>query len=65
MRRGAVTVIVIGVINVLAHRWGPEITQNGFGLFVVLAGWTWLRAVKSLRGSVFLFENSTTTGFRW
>ena len=37
-------VILIGLVNVFGHRWGPEITQNGFGLFVVLAGWTWLRA---------------------
>ncbi len=27
--------------------------------------WTWLRAVKRLRGSVFVFENSDTSGFRW
>jgi fatty acid desaturase len=27
--------------------------------------WTWLCAVKRLRGSVFVFENSATTGFRW
>ena len=39
-------VIIIGIVNVLGHRWGPEITQNGFGLFVVLAGWTYLRAVS-------------------
>lgn len=39
-------VIIIGLVNVFGHRWGPEITQNGFGLFVVLAGWTWLRAVS-------------------
>jgi membrane protease YdiL (CAAX protease family) len=37
------TVVVIGVVNVLAHRWGPEIMQNWLGLFVTLAGWTWLR----------------------
>lgn len=37
------TVIVIGVVNVLAHRWGPEITLNWLGLFVTLAGWTYLR----------------------
>ena len=36
-------VLVIGVVNVFAHRWGPEITQNGLGLFVVLGGWTYLR----------------------
>lgn len=36
-------VLIIGVINVLAHRWGPEITQNWLGLFVTLAGWTYLR----------------------
>ena len=37
------TVVIIGVVNVLAHRWGPEITQNWLGLFVTLAGWTYLR----------------------
>jgi membrane protease YdiL (CAAX protease family) len=37
------TVILIGFINVIAHRWGPEITQNWLGLFVILAGWTYLR----------------------
>lgn len=37
------TVIVIAVVNVLAHRWGPEITLNWLGLFVTLAGWTYLR----------------------
>jgi membrane protease YdiL (CAAX protease family) len=37
------TVIIIGVINVLAHRWGPEVTLNWLGLFVTLAGWTYLR----------------------
>ncbi|MGI9308264.1 MAG: CPBP family intramembrane glutamic endopeptidase [Gammaproteobacteria bacterium] len=36
-------VITIAVVNVFAHRWGPEITQNGIGLFVILAGWTYLR----------------------
>jgi len=36
-------VIIIGIINVLAHRWGPEITLNWLGLFVTLAGWTYLR----------------------
>jgi membrane protease YdiL (CAAX protease family) len=42
-------VMIIGLVNVLAHRWGPEITHNGIGLFVVLAGWTYLRWVsKSL-----------------
>ena len=37
------TVLIIGVVNVLAHRWGPELTLNWFGLFVTLAGWTYLR----------------------
>lgn len=37
------TVIIIGVVNVLAHRWGPEILMNWLGLFVTLAGWTYLR----------------------
>ena len=39
-------VIIIGIVNVFAHRWGPEITQNGIGLFVVLAGWTYLRWIS-------------------
>jgi hypothetical protein len=30
-------------VNVLAHRWGPELTLNWLGLFVTLAGWTYLR----------------------
>jgi membrane protease YdiL (CAAX protease family) len=37
------TVFIIGFINVVAHRWGPEILQNWLGLFVTLAGWTYLR----------------------
>jgi membrane protease YdiL (CAAX protease family) len=37
------TVVTIAGINVLSHRWGPEITLNWFGLFVTLAGWTYLR----------------------
>ena len=37
------TVFIIGVINVIAHRWGPEITNNWLGLFATLAGWTYLR----------------------
>lgn len=37
------TVFIIGVVNVLAHRWGPELTLNWLGLFVTLAGWTYLR----------------------
>jgi len=37
------TVVIIGVINVLAHRWGPELMLNWLGLFVTLAGWTYLR----------------------
>lgn len=37
------TVIIIGAVNVVAHRWGPELTLNWLGLFVTLAGWTYLR----------------------
>ncbi len=37
------TVFIIGVVNVLAHRWGPELLMNWLGLFVTLAGWTYLR----------------------
>ena len=36
-------VLIIGIVNVLAHRWGPEIIQNWLGLLVTLAGWTYLR----------------------
>ena len=36
-------VFIIGAVNVVAHRWGPEIVQNWLGLFVTLAGWTYLR----------------------
>ncbi|MBM4196922.1 MAG: CPBP family intramembrane metalloprotease [Gammaproteobacteria bacterium] len=38
------TVIIIAAVNVVSHRWGPEIVQNWLGLFVTLAGWTWLRS---------------------
>ena len=37
------TVITVAVINLLAHRWGPELIQNWFGTFVILAAWTYLR----------------------
>jgi membrane protease YdiL (CAAX protease family) len=37
------TVLIIAVVNVLAHRWGPELTLNWLGLFITLAGWTYLR----------------------
>ncbi len=37
------TVLIIGFVNVVAHRWGPEIINNWLGLFVTLAGWTYLR----------------------
>ena len=37
------TVIVVGIINTLAHRWGPELAQNWLGLFVIMSGWTYLR----------------------
>ena len=59
---GWLTVIVIGVINVLAHRWGPEITQNGIGLFVVLAGWTYLRWVSNSLWPPLLMHAGTNLG---
>lgn len=37
------TVITVAVINLLAHRWGPELIQNWFGTFIILAAWTYLR----------------------
>jgi membrane protease YdiL (CAAX protease family) len=37
------TVIIVAAVNVVSHRWGPEILGNWLGLFVTLAGWTWLR----------------------
>lgn len=36
-------ILFIGVLNVFSHRWDTDILQNGFGWFVVLAGWAWLR----------------------
>ena len=37
------TVVTVAVINLLAHRWGPELVQNWFGSFIILAAWTYLR----------------------
>ena len=37
------TVVTVAVINLLAHRWGPELVQNWFGTFIILAAWTYLR----------------------
>ena len=37
------TVITVAVINLLAHRWGPELWQNWFGTLIILSAWTYLR----------------------
>ena len=37
------TVVTVAFINLLAHRWGPELVQNWFGTFIILAAWTYLR----------------------
>jgi len=37
------TIIVIGIVNTAAHRWGPELAHNWLGLFVLMSAWTWLR----------------------
>lgn len=37
------TVALIAFINLVAHRWGPDLVQNAFGTFVILAAWTYLR----------------------
>lgn len=37
------TIIVIGIVNTAAHRWGPELMHNWLGLFVLMSAWTWLR----------------------
>jgi membrane protease YdiL (CAAX protease family) len=37
------TVVTVAVINLLAHRWGPELVQNWFGTLIILAAWTYLR----------------------
>jgi membrane protease YdiL (CAAX protease family) len=37
------TVVAVAVINLLSHRWGPELVQNWFGTFIILAAWTYLR----------------------
>ena len=39
------TVVIIAFINLIAHRWTPELLQNAFGTFVILAAWTYLRAL--------------------
>ena len=39
------TVVIIAFINLVAHRWSPELVQNAFGTFVILAAWTYLRAL--------------------
>ncbi len=37
------TFFIFGVVNVLSLRWGTELLLNWLGLFVTLAGWTYLR----------------------
>jgi membrane protease YdiL (CAAX protease family) len=37
------TVVIIAFINLVAHRWTPELLQNAIGTFVILAAWTYLR----------------------
>ena len=39
------TVVIVAFINVVAHRWTPELLQNALGSFVILAAWTYLRAL--------------------
>ncbi len=39
------TVVIVAFINVVAHRWNPELLQNALGSFVILAAWTYLRAL--------------------
>jgi len=40
------TVVIVAVINLIAHRWSPELVQNWFGTFVILAAWTYLRWIS-------------------
>jgi len=40
------TVVIVTVINLLSHRWGPELVQNWFGTFIILAAWTYLRWIS-------------------
>jgi membrane protease YdiL (CAAX protease family) len=37
------TIFIVAFINLLAHRWSPELVLNSFGAFVILAAWTYLR----------------------
>ncbi len=37
------TVVTVAVINLLAHRWGPELVRNWFGALIILGAWTYLR----------------------
>ena len=37
------TVAIIAFINLVAHRWTPELLQNALGTFVILGAWTYLR----------------------
>ncbi len=37
------TVCIVAFINLVAHRWTPELVQNAFGAFVILGAWTYLR----------------------
>ncbi|MDP6616006.1 MAG: CPBP family intramembrane metalloprotease [Gammaproteobacteria bacterium] len=37
------TIFIVTFINLVAHRWTPELVQNAFGTFVILGAWTYLR----------------------
>lgn len=38
-------IIVVTAINVVAHRWGPELVAQWLGIFVALGALGWLRSV--------------------
>ncbi len=37
------TIVIVGIVNTAAHRWNIELQQQWLGLFVILAGWGYLR----------------------
>ena len=36
-------IVIVGIVNTAAHRWNIELQQQWLGLFVILAGWGYLR----------------------
>lgn len=40
------TIVIVTVINFLAHRWSPELWENWLGSVVILGTWTYLRWIS-------------------